>query len=297
VRLLLGPAGLQWCSDALLGRMVETAAATGTGIHLHVVESPYQKQYALERFGRTAITHLHRLGVLGQRTSCAHTVWATDEDLELLAATETSVVHNASSNLRLGCGIAPVLPMWHKGVNVALGMDGTTLNDDNDMFQELRLCLRLHHPVGLFAEHLSPAQGLAMATANGARAALFGGQVGELVVGGRADIVLMNLRHFTPASMFEQLGVVETLLLCGRPAYIDTVLISGRPVLQQGQIVGFDKQAIVAELIQQAQQPSTPVEQERQALLTALEGEMLAFYHNWPVAEGHPFYLVNGRTT
>lgn len=296
VRLLFGPAGLQWCSDELLGRIVETAAATGTGIHLHVVESPYQKQYPLQRYGRTAIAHLHHLGVLGPHTSCAHTVWATEDDLEILADTQASVVHNPSSNLRLGCGIAPVLPMWQKGINVALGMDGTTLNDDNDLFQEIRLCLRLHRPVGLFARHLSAAEGFAMSSVNGAKAALFAGQAGELVVGGRADIVLMNLQHFTPISMFEQLGVIETLLLCGRPAYIDTVFINGRPVLQEGRVAGFDKEAVVAELIAQAQQPFTPTEQKRHALLAALENAMLDFYHDWPVVGGAPFYQINGRT-
>lgn len=295
VRILLGPAGLQWCSDQLLTRIADAAHSTRTGIHLHAVESPYQKLYPLRRFGQTAFAHLSELGVLGPRTSCAHSVWVTEDDLEILADSQTTVVHNPSSNLRLSCGISPVMAMWQRGVNVALGMDGTTLNDDDDMLQELRLCLRLHRPIGLETEHLSPAQAFAMATMNGARAAQFGDQIGQLAVGKRADLVLIKMSS-TPPPVFDRLGVLEALLYRGRTTSIDTVMIDGQVVMRDGKLTTIDKQALIAELSAQAEQEPTTAQREREVLVAALEPYMLQFYSDWSLEDSRPFYLANSRT-
>ena len=294
VRILLGPAGLQWCSDGLLARIADTARSEEVGIHLHAVESPYQKLYPLRRFGQTALAHLRELGVLGPRTSCAHSVWVTEDDLEILADSQTTVVHNPSSNLRLGCGVAPVLAMWQSRINVALGMDGTTLNDDDDILQEIRLCLRLHRPIGLETEHLSPAQAFAMATVNGARAAQFGDQIGQLAVGKRADLVLMKIST-QPASAFDKLGVLEAFLYLGKTTSIDTVMIDGQIVMRDGELTTIDKQALIAELSAQAEQEPTTEQREREELVAALEPHMLQFYRDWTLDSGRPFYLVNSR--
>ena len=108
------------------------------------VESSYQKEYGLKAWGKTPVAHLQDLAFLGPELSCAHAVWLTGDDIQLLAQSETSVCHNASSNLRLKNGIAPVTEMAARGVNVAMGTDSTALNDDDDMVQEMRLVNHLH---------------------------------------------------------------------------------------------------------------------------------------------------------
>ena len=295
VRILLGPAGLQWCSDELLTRIAEAAGLAKAGIHLHAVESPYQKEYAVRRFGRTAFAHLHELGVLGPRTSCAHCVWVTESDLEILADTQTTVVHNPSSNLRLGCGTAPVLPMLQRGVNVALGTDGSTLNDDDDMLQEIRLCLRLHRPIGLRAEHLSPGQALAMATVAGARAAQFEDQIGRLTAGRRADLVLLRMHGLVPTSLAVT-DVLQAFLLRAKSTSIDTVMIDGQIVLREGALTAIDKEAVEAELAAEASQERTGGEREREQLIAAAIPYMVRFYEDWTLPAGQPFYQVNSRT-
>ena len=84
-------------------------------------------------WGRTPVEHLNALGFLGPEVSCAHCVWLTEQDIDIMAQTGATVCHNPSSNLRLKNGIAPVNALLAQGVNVALGTDSTSINDDDDM--------------------------------------------------------------------------------------------------------------------------------------------------------------------
>jgi cytosine/adenosine deaminase-related metal-dependent hydrolase len=294
VRVLLGPAGLQWCSDGLLGRIARVADETGGGIHLHAVESIYQREYARRRFGRSAIAHLRELGILGPNTSLAHSVWVTDDDLETLADTHTMVVHNPSSNLRSACGVAPVVPMLRRGLRVALGMDGSTLNDDDDMLQEIRLALRLHRPPGISSSRLTPAQIFRMATVNGARAAQFGGLIGQIQSGMQADLVLIDLDPL-PDHVFETLGVLQSILWMSKSSHVDTVLIGGQVVMRDGQLIGIDVEALEKEVLSQARSEPDPEQRERSYLVAKLEPHLADFYQDWWPEGQVPYYGYNSR--
>ena len=137
-----GPPGPQWVSDAFLQRIGEAAARHGVGIQTHGEESFYEKLHGQREYGKPTILHLRDLGVLGPRFSIAHGVWLTEPEIAVMAETGAAVSHNPGSNLRLRAGIAPLNAMLSAGVTVGLGMDGTTLNDDEDMFTEMRLALR-----------------------------------------------------------------------------------------------------------------------------------------------------------
>ena len=113
------------------------------------VQSKYQRDYGYRIFNKSPLEHLSDLGFLGPEVSFAHSVWVSKEDITLLADSNSFVVHNPSSNLRLFNGVAPISYMLDKGVNVAIGIDGTGLNDDEDIFQEMRLCSIIHRKPGM----------------------------------------------------------------------------------------------------------------------------------------------------
>ena len=133
------PPGPQWVSDELMQRIGERADALDTRIQTHCNESFYEKLHGDRFYGCPTVVHLERLGVLSERFSIAHGVWLTETEIAALARTGAAVSHNPSSNLRLRAGIAPLNALLESGVSVALGMDGTTINEDEDMFSELRL--------------------------------------------------------------------------------------------------------------------------------------------------------------
>ena len=172
-RIFISPHNVHWCSDSLLREIKDFATRHSTGVHIHVPETVYQRMYGSRHWGKTPLAHLYDLGFLGPEVSCAHGVWLTDSDMDLLAETGTAICHNPSSNLRLKSGIAPVNRMLEKGVTVAIGIDEAGINDDNDMLQEMRLAQKVHRVPGVSSASPTSHQILRLSTVNGAKVTLF----------------------------------------------------------------------------------------------------------------------------
>src|ERR1700730_17263110 len=97
---------LHWCSDEALGRLSDTSRKYGVKLHMHLLETAYQKEYARRRGGGTAVEHIDRFGLLGPQMTLGHGVWLNEADIRQLAETGTCVCHNCSSNFRLRSGVA-----------------------------------------------------------------------------------------------------------------------------------------------------------------------------------------------
>ena len=296
VRVLLSPSNVQWNSDDFLQRTKEYAARYGTGIHIHLVESFYQKQYGLRTWGKTPVAHLNDLGFLGPELSCAHAVWLTEEDIALLAESETSVCHNASSNLRLKNGVAPVNAMLAKGVNVAMGTDSTAINDDDDMIQEMRLVSKLHRQPGLQDPAINSHQALRMATLNAAGPTFFHDQIGSLEKGRRADMVLLDMTSIQEPYLDSEIHVVDALLYRGKARHVDTVIIDGEVVLRDGKLTRISKEDVARELKERFSRPLEPTALEARQMAHRLVPYVSRFYEDWDRPMGNPHYQYNSRT-
>ena len=263
VRISLAPSMAHRTSDELLVAMKEMAAKYKTGMHIHLQESVYQKLYGQRKWGKTPLQHLNDLGFLGPELVCGHSVWTTEEDIDLMAATGTSVCHNASSNLRLQSGIAPVGRLLAKGIRIAIGSDEAGINDDKDLFQEMRLVLKLHRVPGV--ENVPPTsyQVFQMATENGAHAASYGDLVGTLEPGKRADIVLLNLQNIEEPYIDPDVSIVDAVVHRGRGIDVDTVLVDGEVVMRDRRLTKVDKEAFYKELKAALDRPYDAWETER----------------------------------
>ena len=299
VSVLLSPSNAQWVSAEFLARVKEYAARYGAAVHMHLAESWYQKEYGIRVWGKTPAARLAELDFLGPELSCAHSVWLTQPDIELLAAAGTTVCHNPSSNLRLKNGIAPVNNMLAAGVNVALGTDSTALNDDDDLLQEMRLAARLHRQPGLERPALDSHQALRLATANAAQPTGFAGRIGILAPGRYADLVLLDWDALT-APYYElsndPAAAVDALVYRGKASHVDTVIIQGQTVLREGRCVQADEPAITAELRRQLAQPIPPETQVIRQMTARLQPYIQRFYHDWRIPSDGPHYLYNGRS-
>ena len=299
VSVLLSPSNAQWASDDFFFRTKEYAARYGAAVHMHLVESWYQKEYGIRAWGKTPVAHLADLGFLGPELSCAHSVWLTEGDIELLADAGATVCHNPSSNLRLKNGIAPVNAMLAGGVNVALGTDSTALNDDDDMLQEMRLASKLHRQPGLDRPALDTHQALRLATANAARPTGFDGRIGALEPGRYADMVLLDWDAMT-APYFEGSGdaaadAVNAVVYRGKSSHVDTVIIQGEAVLRGGQFVKADETEIADELREQLARPVEPETIATRQMAARLLPYIHRFYDDWSIPADGPHYLYNGR--
>ncbi|HEM62045.1 MAG TPA: amidohydrolase, partial [Chloroflexi bacterium] len=145
LRCFAGPGGFQWCSDELLQGSLEVARRYGGGLHMHLLETKLQALVCFDQHGKSATRVMKELGVLGPEVSLAHCVWLDDADVDILAETDSRVVHNPASNLRIGSGFAPIIDMLEKGVKVALGADGSASSDNQIMFDAMKLAALIHN--------------------------------------------------------------------------------------------------------------------------------------------------------
>ena len=281
-------------------RTKEYAEKYRTGIHIHLVESFYQKEYGMRRWSKTPVAHLNDLSFLGPEVSCAHSVWLTEGDIELLAGNNTTVCHNASSNLRLKNGIAPVNAMLAKGVNVSVGTDSTAINDDDDMLQEIRLVSKLHREPSISAPAINSHQALKMATVNAAQPTFFKdsdgrGGIGALEIGKKADMVLLELSSIEEPYLDPDINMVDALLYRGKARQVDTVVIDGQVVLKGGRSTKVDKDELLRELKDRFSRPQEPAVLENRAMVQRLQPYVERFYEGWSAGDGPPYYTYNSR--
>jgi cytosine/adenosine deaminase-related metal-dependent hydrolase len=292
----LAPANLHWLSDAALELAATLSARDDARMHMHVVETPYQKAYARRRTGGTAIGHLARFGLLSPRLTIGHATWLTEADIEHCAHAGVHVCHNCSSNLRLKSGTAPVNRFLARGIPVALGIDEAGINDDRDMLQEMRLALRIHREPGINAPCPTPAQILRMATERGAATTPFGARIGRLSAGCEADVVLFDWDAVTFPYQSVEIPPVDVLVQRAKGAAIRSVLVAGEEIYRDGTFLRVDRDAAMAEISARFAQPLSPAEEERRQLARDIFPHVRAFYDGWLDDLGDdPFYRGSGR--
>ena len=280
VALAFGPPGPHWVDDATLARIGTLADTLDLAVHTHASESIYEALEGPHFRGRPTVLALRDLGVLTERLTLAHGVWLTAPEIAALADAGASVVHNPSSNLRLRAGSAPVLALRAAGVRVGLGMDGTTLADDEDMFQEMRLAWHFNQTPTVDGPALGPRDVLAMATRDGAAITRRPGVSGTLAVGSKADLTVIDTKRMTFPWVAPNIDPVDLIVRRGRAADVRQVIIGGRTVWSDGAPTGFDADAVARQLADQAAETSRCA--ARDPGLDALRQAIVAWYATWP---------------
>ncbi|WP_204251138.1 amidohydrolase family protein [Elioraea rosea] len=291
IRLQLGPANLHWLSDQALETTRALSEKYAMPMHMHLVETAYQNEYARRRTGGSALAHIHRLGLAGPRLTIGHGVWLSESDIELCAHTGTRVCHNCSSNFRLKSGIAPVNRLMRAGVGIALGMDEAGINDDRDMLSEMRLVLRTHREPGIDAPCPTPSEVLRMATEGGAATTPFGDTIGRLSPGAWADCVLFDWDEVTRPWQNPAIPMLDVLVQRAKAAAVKTVMVAGEVVYENGRFTRVDRDAILESLAQWFGRKLTQAEKDRWALGEALMPHVRAFYDGYvktPLPRGGP---------
>lgn len=273
----LAPANLHWLSDAALEDIARLAAETGLPLHMHLLETPYQRDYARRRTG-SAVAHLARLGLSGPKLTLGHGVWLDEGEIEACAHAGTRLCHNCSSNFRLKSGLAPLNRFLAAGIPVALGLDEAGINDDRDMLQEMRLVLRVHRAPGHDAPCPSPAQVLRMASEHGAATTPFAGRIGRLFPDMAADLVMLDWRRLTWPYQDVAIPLVDVLVQRAKREAISAVMIGGELVYREGRFTRIDREAVLAEIAGRLAKPLTEAESLRRSLSEAVLPHVRRFY-------------------
>lgn len=243
IKMAFGPHAPYTVSDDRLERVRVLAEQLDAGIHMHVHETAFEVQQALEQNGERPLARLARLGLLGPRFQAVHMTQIDDADLSLLVQHNASVIHCPESNLKLASGFCPVERLWQAGVNVAVGTDGAASNNDLDLLGETRTAALLAKAVAGSATALDAHRALRMATLNGARALGIDEDCGSLQLGKSADLVAFDLSGLAQQPVYDP--VSQLIYACGRDC-VRHVWVGGKALLEDGRLSRLDEDELRA---------------------------------------------------
>lgn len=243
IRVDFGPHAPYTCKDGALELVAETVKSLPeAGIHIHLCETEFEVNSSLDEFGVTPVKRLENLGLLeAGRVVAAHGVHLTEEDIEILKKYNVTIVHNPSSNLKLASGFAPVAKLIAKGINVALGTDGSSSNNNVNMIEEMHIAGILAKAVAKDAKALPAYEVLKMATINGAKALGIDSLTGTLEAGKKADIAVLDMKaaHWYPKN-----DLVAALAYSAQGSDVRDVICNGRLLMEDRKILTFDEEAV-----------------------------------------------------
>jgi len=244
ISLAFGPHAPYTVGDENLEKVRVLANQLDAPVHMHVHETAHEVQEAVEKTGERPLARLARLGLLGPRFQAVHMTQIDESDLALLVENNCSVVHCPESNLKLASGFCPVERLWQAGVNVAMGTDGAASNNDLDLLSETRTAALLAKAVSGSATAVDAHRALRMATLNGARALGLDGCIGSLEVGKAADVVAFDFSGLALQPVYHP---VSQLIYAASRECVKHVWVAGKPLLENGQLTGFDEAALIAQ--------------------------------------------------
>ncbi|MEI7761035.1 MAG: amidohydrolase [Thermoleophilia bacterium] len=242
--------GIEWlplASEELLREARALADELGIGIHIHLNESLSEVEICKEMFGRRPTEVAYDNGILGPDCIAAHCVWLSDRELALMRETGTQISHNPSSNAKLGNGVARLPEMLAAGLNVGLGHDAAECNNSRDMFEVMKFASLIHRATRVDASLGQARDVLQMATGNGARG--LGIDAGELSIGKKADIVLVDTRSqmFTPLMPGSADHIYSHLVFAANGSCVESVIIDGSIVYADRQFTTIDEEEVLRE--------------------------------------------------
>ena len=242
VSFALAPSAPQRCSDRLLLACREIAEEFNVGLHTHLAETRKHAEIGRELYGEPIVHHLERIEFLSSALSAAHAIWLNDQEIDILRRHDVKIVHNPSSNMKLGSGVARVKKMLNQGLSIGLGADSVNAGTIYSIFEQMKLSVLLPRSIWGAEDWVLPAEAFAMATQGGAGALLLDGMIGSIEEGKKADLTILK----PSIALLPNNDIVDELALCENGGSVESVFIDGKPVMLGKKITGIDEEAILA---------------------------------------------------
>jgi 5-methylthioadenosine/S-adenosylhomocysteine deaminase len=233
-------------SDEPLKQIKILADELELNIHMHVHETKPEVDDAIRNNGQRPLARLNSLGLLTPSLQAVHMTQLQNDEIELLASSGSHIIHCPESNMKLASGICPVHQLLNAGVNVALGTDSSSSNNNLDMFGEMQSAALLAKISTMDATALPADQVLHMATINGARALGIEEITGSLEVGKFADIVAVNFDTIETIPVYDP---VSHLVYCSSRDHVTDVWIAGKQCLTDKVLNSIDENKLKEDCI------------------------------------------------
>lgn len=299
-KIFHGPCWAHGCSDEYLLQVKQSAEDHGhLPIHIHTLQTPIQRGYGMKKYGKSLLKRLDDFGVVDDALTLGHAVYLDEKDIELLAEKKASITHHASCNLAMRNGISPVWYLQRAGVNVALGIDEKSINDDEDAFMELRMIYYLSRLSGFDLQNnkaLSANEVFAMGTRNAARSLGLTGKVGALLPGMKADVVLIDLKEIEhKPCVVPGAEPAKTMIHRVLGRHVTDVFVNGVRVIANKTCTTIDEEALYKEVADFVTKPQSEERRRYAENMQKLKPYMQAWYKDMDDFERVPYYLVNSK--
>ena len=228
------------CTQTIAKAYIDECNKRNGLMHIHLSETDREHSECIERHGKTPAQWFDSLGGFDSRAFLAHCVAVSDADMKIFLNKNVSVVHNPTSNMKLGSGFAPIQKMLDMGINVALGTDGAASNNNLDMFEEMHLASIIHNGYMKDATIMNADTVIKMSTLNGAK--LQGrNDCGELKVGNKADIIAISLDkpHLRP--LIDEKSLIT---YSAQSSDVYMTMVDGKILYENGEYKTLDSEKI-----------------------------------------------------
>ena len=244
IKVFFGPHSPYTASEELLIKVRELADKYGMGIHIHVSETQKEINDVSEEKGLRPFEYLDKIGLLGPDVVAAHSVWLSDEEIEIIRKNDVKVSHNPCSNMKLASGIAPISKLLENDICVSIGTDGASSNNNLDLIEELKTASLLQKVSTLDPKVLNSDEAIAMGTIKGAEALGLDSEIGSIEVGKKADIILIdtNSANMVPDSS----SLSSNIIYSANGSNVDTTICNGKVLMENKKLTVLDEDEIYA---------------------------------------------------
>ena len=242
IKVFFGPHSPYTASEELLVKVRQLADEYNMGIHIHVSETQKEIDDISAEKGLRPFEYLDKIGFLGPDVVAAHSVWLSDNEIEIIKKNNVKISHNPCSNMKLASGIAPVSRLIDNDICVSIGTDGASSNNNLDLIEELKTASLLQKVHTLDPKVLTSDEAVAMGTIKGAEALGLDDKIGSIEVGKKADIILIdtNSANMTPDST----NLSSNIIYSANGSNVDTTICDGKILMENKKLVVLDEQEI-----------------------------------------------------
>lgn len=212
-------------------------------INMHINESKDEVAQSIQTTQLTPIQRLQKIGFINPRLIAVHMTQINDNDLDILSVGKPNIVHCPLSNMKLSCGASPVEKLQAIGLNVALGTDSSSSNNDLNMLSEMRAAALLSKLITLNPESVPAETALKMATINGAKALGIDHITGSLTKGKSADFNAINLDAIETLPVYHP---ISQIVYAASRHQIEHVWVAGEQLLKNRELTTLDEKEIIA---------------------------------------------------
>lgn len=230
-------------SDELIVETKKYADRYKTGIHMHVAEISEEIEFVKKKTGHQGtIDHLNELGVLGPNLLSVHSVWLSDEEIDLIKKNEVKISHCPCAAMKVVLGFSRVKEMLDKQICVSIGTDGAPSNNKMDIFRDLYLAAVIHKGRTLNPKALTSEEILEMATVNGAKCSLMEDSIGSLELNKKADLIILNPDFIGSLPCY---NIVNNIVYSMNSENVEATMCNGKWLMKNRKVLVIDELELI----------------------------------------------------